>query len=452
MDQLTENPAERASSAEQEILSLVERGQAQQAAWAVADLRVADGAAIVAQLEPQQQIDLVRLLEPDRTAQLLAHLDTDAAVAIVEALDDGVVPEILDLTSPDVAADILHAFPPERLQRTIDAMVRAGDVASLLPYEDESAGGLMVPDFVVLREWMTSEEAIAYLRGAKPPAESSNYLFVLDRRNALSGVVNLRDLVLAQADTVVRDLMDSDVITVKPGTDQEECARVMARYDLVQLPVADDQNQVLGVILSGDIIDVMEDEATEDMMLLASIGQGERVLGPFRRGFRARLPWLLLNLGTVLMAAAIINIFESTIAGAAFLAVFLPMVASQGGIAGTQTLTLVTRGLALGELTLAHSARLLRREVALGLVNGVIFGLIAGALAYAWKGNPDLGIVVGVAMVLNLLVAGTFGALVPLGLRAFRLDPALGSAVLVTTFTDMAGFGFVLSLAAWRLG
>ncbi|MEE9285676.1 MAG: magnesium transporter [Dehalococcoidia bacterium] len=451
MEQAAEKLTEKTPPAEQVVRHLLEQGQAREAAQAVAALHVADGAGLVGRLEPQQQIEVVRHLEPDQTAQLLAQLDTSDAVAIANALDDAAVSNILDRTSPDVAADILRAFPPERRQRTIDSMARARDVSPLLPYEDESAGGLMVPEFVVLREWMTAEESIAYLRGAKPPAESSNYLFVLDRRNALSGVVNLRDLVLAPAETLVRELMNPNVITVKPGTDQEECARVMSRYDLVQLPVADDQNQVLGVILSEDIIDVLEEEATEDMMRLASIGVNERVLGPFRRGFRSRLPWLLLNLGTVILAAAIINIFEDTIRGAVFLAVFLPMVASQGGIAGTQTLTMVTRGLALGELTLANSGRLLRREIALGVANGVVFGLIAGALAYAWKGNADLGIVVGLAMVLNLLVAGMFGAAVPLALKAMRMDPALGSAVLLTTVTDVAGFGFVLTLAAWLL-
>ena len=433
------------------VKELLERGEAESAASAVAALHEADGAALLIQLGQEERQVLLQHLQPESTAKVLEDMDRDDAVSLVSSLQDTVPSIVLDLTRPDVAADILRALPPEQAESVIAGMATADEVSALLQYEDESAGGLMVPDFVVLRDWMTAEEAIGYLRGTRPKAETSDYLFVLDGRNALSGVVGLKDLVLAPAQTTVRGLMDPNVVTVASGTDQEECARIMQRYDLVQLPVVDDQKQLLGVILAEDIIDVIEQEATEDMLRLASVGESERILGPFRLAFRSRAPWLMLNLATVLMAASIINIFESTIAGAAFLAVFLPMVASQGGAAGSQTLTLVTRGLALGELTFANVRQVLLKEFALGIANGAVIGLVAGAIAYLWKGDVELGYVVGVAMVLNLAVAGLFGALVPLALKGLRLDPALGSVVLVTTVTDMAGFGFVLGLAAWWL-
>ena len=429
---------------------LLQEGDAREAAATVAALHEADGAATLHQLGTDERHLVAQHLDPGATAKVLEEMDIDEAASLVLGLEDDLPATVLSLTSADVAADVLHALPPDQAESLIQDMPNAEEVTALLQYEDESAGGLMLPDFVVLRAWMTAEEAIAFLRGTRPKSETSNYIFVLDRSNALAGVVSLRDLVLAPAHSLVRDSMNPSVVKVSPGTDQEECARILQRYDLQQLPVVDDQGQVLGVILAEDIIDVMEQEATEDMLRLASVQKTERVLGPVPRGFRNRSPWLLLNLFTVLLAATIISVFEETIAAAAFLAVFLPMIASQGGVAGSQTVTLVTRGLALGELTFRDTWRVLMREIALGIGNGVGTGVIAGALAYAWKGSAALGLVVGTAMVLTLIVAGLFGATVPLVLRALRLDPALGSVVLVTTVTDMAGFGFVLALAvAW---
>ncbi len=451
MEQMTPEDTDRPKTPLEAVRDLLHRGQDVPAAAAVEEQHPADGASLLVHLTEEERQAIVRCLSPPAVAAVLEELDIDLAVALLASLEPGAASEILDLASPDVAADMLRALPPERVEGVIGGMVTADDVSSLLQYDDKTAGGLMLPEPAALREWMTAEEAIGYLRGTKPRSESSNYLFVLDGRNGLSGVVGLRDLALASAQTMVRDLMARDVHSVPTSMDQEECARLMQRYDLVQIPVVDDGNHVLGVILSEDIMDVIEEEATEDMLCLAAVSGSERVLNPFPRAFRDRAPWLVLNLVTVLMAALVINIFESTIAGAAFLVVFLPMVASQGGVAGSQTLTLIIRGLALGDLALSDARRVLVKEVALGLANGIIIGLIAGLLAYLWKDNVTLGLVVGAAMLLNLLVAGLFGVLVPLGMKVLRLDPALGSIVVVTTVTDMAGFGFVLALAAWWL-
>ena len=434
------------------VRAQLEQADAEEAARSVAALHVADGAYLLEQLDADERLEVARHLQPDHAAKVLEQLDTDDAVAIAQALSGPEASQVLDQTSPDVAADILRALPEEQRRSVIQAMARAGDVVPLLTYEDETAGGLMVPEYVVLRDWMTVEEAVAHLRGSPPIPVASNYLFVLHRRNGLAGIVHLRDLVLAEAETHVRDVMDPSVVTVDPDTDQEECARVMTRYDIQQLPVVDESRRMLGVILSEDIMDVLEEEATEDILHLGSTTGGDRVLGPIDRSFRLRAPWLALNLGTVLLAAAVISIFESTLSKAVFVAAFLPMVASQGGIAGTQTLTLVTRGIVLGDLTFANARRALTKELLLGVANGVVFGVVAGGIAYWWKGNLNLGFVVAVAMMLNLIVAGVFGAAVPLALRALRLDPALGAAVVVTTFTDVAGFGMTLALAAWWIG
>ena len=232
---------------------------------------------------------------------------------------------------------------------------------------------------------------------------------------------------------------------MSPETDQEEVYRVMSRYSLSIIPVMDETQRVLGVIRAEEAMHVAQDEATEDMLRIAS-APGERVFGPLRLSLRTRLPWLVLNLGTVLVAAAVVNLFESTIAAIAMLAVFLPVVAGQGGIAGTQTVTLVVRGMAIGEVPPQAGLRLLGRELLLGLLHGLALAILVGALGWIWKGSLGLGAALAIAMVGNLLVAALTGAGVPLLLRRLGTDPAVSSAVFVTTFTDV--FGFLIFLTA----
>ena len=241
--------------------------------------------------------------------------------------------------------------------------------------------------------------------------------------------------------------MNRDINSVTAETDQEECAKVMQRYNLDLLPVLDSEGRLSGVIMDDDLVDVVVEEATEDMFRIASVG-GERIAGPLTNSLRSRLPWLYINLATAFLAAVMVSLFETTITRVVALAVFLPVVASQGGIGGTQTVTLVVRSMALGEVPRRLGLRLLARELALGLIHGVALGIVVGIVAYLWKGNVTLGLVLGLAMLGNMLVAGMFGAGVPLLLRQLRMDPAVSSAVFVTTFTDVIGFVLFLGLAA----
>ena len=254
-------------------------------------------------------------------------------------------------------------------------------------------------------------------------------------------------LALARSSALVGDIMDREINSVSAETDQEECARVIQRYNLNLLPVVDGEGRLSGVVLAEDLMDVVTEEATEDMFRIASVG-GERIAGPLSNSLRSRLPWLYINLATAFLAAVMVSLFEDTISRVIALAVFLPVVASQGGIGGTQTVTLVVRSMALGELPRRLGLRLLARELALGLIHGVALGIVVGFVAYLWKGNFTLGVVLGLAMLGNMLVAGMFGAGVPLLLRHLRMDPAVSSAVFVTTFTDVIGFVLFLGLAA----
>ena len=396
-------------------------------------------------------LQLLNALSPTETADILEEMEPAEAARVSDVMAADELAQVLDQTSPDVAADILQILPDEKSEETIQAMVESDEVVTLLQYEQDTAGGQMTLDYPVVRESITIPNALDQLRLLGPEVEDINSILIVDDQNRLVGSLSITRLALARPNSMIGDIADHDIISVSADTDQEECARLMERYNLSQLPVVDQEGQLTGVILAEDMVDVVEEEATEDMYRIASVA-GERVMGPLRNSLRRRLPWLYINLATALLAASMISIFESTIAQVIALAIFLPVVAGQGGIAGTQTVTLVVRSMALGEVPRHLGFRLLRRELALGLIHGALLGLVVGLVAYAWKGNATLGLVLGVAMLGNMLVAGLAGAGVPLLMRRLRMDPAVSSAVFVTTFTDVIGFLLFLGMAAALIG
>jgi magnesium transporter len=241
--------------------------------------------------------------------------------------------------------------------------------------------------------------------------------------------------------------MTADIISARADMDQEEVARQVAAYNLLAIPVVDAENKLVGIITVDDVIDVIKDEATEDIYRLAGVAGDERAFTPARESLRKRLPWLGINLLTAFLAAAVVSLFEGTIDLFPVLAVFMPIVAGMGGNAGTQTLTVIVRGIALGELTWSNSRKALLKEAAVGLGNGVVLGAAAAGVVWMARGNPTLGLVLGMAMIINMFVAAAAGTLVPLGLRAANVDPALASSVFITTMTDMFGFFSFLGLA-----
>lgn len=430
-----------------EIRKLAEADDWETALAHLRRLRPVDQGETLTGLADSVRVQLFDTLIPSETADILEEMDPQAAVRICQELPEGKLAKILDLTSPDSAADILQLCPEERMAATLQQMTDAEEVLSLLQYRKDTAGGLMTLDYPVVRETVTTPNALDQLRLMGLEAENINSVLVVDEQDRLVGSLSITRLALARSTALVGDIADRGIISVDANTDQEECARLMERYNLIQLPVVDEDGRLTGVILSEDMVDVVEEEATEDMYRMASVA-GERVMGPLRNSLRRRLPWLYLNLATVLFASLMISFFESTIIKVVSLAVFLPVVAGQGGIGGTQTVTLVVRSMALGEVPRQEGVRLLAREVTLGLINGALLGLVVGVIAYAWKGNWVLGLILGLAMLGNMLVAGLAGAGVPLLLRRMRMDPAVSSAVFVTTFTDVIGFLLFLGLAA----
>lgn len=430
-----------------ETRSLLEKGESDAALAFFRQMHPVDQAEVLVGLAQNAKQQLLTELGPNENAEILEHVDPEDAIQVLEGIENPVVAQILDETSPDVAADILNDLPQERSQEILEEMHESEGVIPLLEHADDTAGGLMVPDYPVVRVSISAANALDRLRLMGPQAEDFGSVFVIDDENKLVGTVSITRLALARPSTLIADLVQREFVSVRTDTDQEESARLMERYNVNELPVLDQDGSLVGVILAEDMVDVVEEEATEDMYRMAAVA-GDRVLGPLRTSLKNRLPWLYVNLATAFLAALVISLFESTIARVVALAVFLPVVAGQGGIAGTQTVTLVVRSMALGELPVSRSLRLLLRESTLGVINGVLLGVVVGVIAFAWKGSPMLGVVLALAMLGNMIIAALAGAGVPLLLRSLNLDPAVSSAVFVTTFTDVLGFLLFLGLAA----
>ncbi len=414
--------------------------------------------ALVASLHPADLAELVLNLGENDRRQLLDHLPTDVVGQLFEFAEDdelrdlirgvGVedLPAVLEEVEDNVVADVIQQLEPAEREETLAALDRGEEVAELLQYADESAGGLMSRGFVSLNESITVSQAIDYLRVLRPPSERAYYLYVVDSEKRLLGVVSIRDLLVSAPRTTLGEITQRDVHAVSTGTDQEEAARVLQRYNLMAVPVVDDEGRLEGIMSADDLIDVLQEEATEDMYRMVGLDDDEKVLAPVRRSIKRRMPWLLVNLMTAFLAALVVAPFEGTIAKASALAIFMPIIAGHAGNTGTQVATLVVRGLALGEVKYSDIWTILRKEAAFGLVHGLGAGALTATLAIVLSLNPWLGVLTFVALMLNLLVAGAVGATIPLGLKKLGADPALASSIWLTTFTDMFGFMCLLGL------
>jgi len=410
----------------------------------------ADVAEVLSELSDEQATRLIhRLFLRHAAAEPLGEMEPDESAELVAKLDPAEASEILSRMDPDDAADLLLELPEEAQQELLSRLSKrdAEVLTDLLSYPPDTAGGLMSPEVVPLSLSMTVQEAIDLLRRRQEEAETVYYAYAVDDRGRLQGVLSLRDMALAPPGKELRDLVIRDAVTVPVDADVEEVARLFDKYDYFALPVVDSEGRLLGVITVDDVIDVMREEATEDIYRAQSVPLEDRVDKPWYESLRLRLPWLSFNLLTAFLAAAVVGAFESTIARVAALAIFMPIIAGQGGNAGMQTVTIVTRGIALGEVPKGEGWGLLFKEGILGLLNGIVIGAVVGLVAFLWKGEPLLGLVAFLAMLLNMLAAGIAGTVIPLTLRALRLDPALASSIFLTTVTDVLGFAFLFLLA-----
>jgi magnesium transporter len=379
----------------------------------------------LSELEPAQGAELLALRSAEDIARLLQELPSDDAAALIDELPE------------DLSAAVLELIKPKA----------GGGVSELLEYEEQTAGRLMNPNVFALSEELTAGEAITALQTSRD-VEMVFYLYAVDERRHLVGVVSLRRLLLVSPETPLQRIMTTDIYSARVDTDQEEVAKMVASYNLLAVPVVDTENKLVGLITVDDVIDVIKDEATEDVLRLAGVSADDGVMTPPGLSLRRRLPWLQVNLVTAFVAAYVVSLFTDTIQAVPILAAYMPVVAGMGGNAATQTLAVVVRGLALGELTWSNARQAVLKEGLVGLGNGVATGLVGALCVWAVSPTHDgvLGLILGLAMVINMFVAAIAGTLIPLGLRALKVDPALASSVFITTLTDVVGFLSFLGL------
>lgn len=442
-------PTENEIPDHDEIRSLLEAGDDAAARAILADVHPADLADLLDSLdEPERKLQLFRLLDPETASEAIRDVSEHTKSTLVDLLSDARLTAVLERLDTDDAADLLGHLEEDRketLLRRASPEVRR-NVAGLLSYPEDSAGGIMKTEVATATTSETVREVIDSIRRQADNFHDVHNVFVTDEQHRLRGIVPLRALLLHDDDTELERFMETEVVSVEVDVDQEEVARIFERYDLLSVPVVDALGRVVGRITVDDIVDVISEEATEDILKLAGVGDENLTGAGPAEAMRSRLPWLFLNFLTASLSAATIAMFEDTIRHIAVAAGLMTIVASQGGNAGMQTMTVLVRGIALGEVRASQAWRVLLRECTTSLLNGAVLGLLAGVMVYAWQGNAALALVMGSALLVNLLVAAAVGSIVPLGLRALGIDPAVSSSVLVTATTDILGFFVFLSL------
>jgi len=379
------------------------------------------------ELPEVMQEGLLALLKPDEIEGAVEHLDSDDATDLLQNVDKNVADEIIE-----------RLEPAERRE-----------IKPLMAHDEESAGGLMQVELFKVRHDWNVEKVIQVLRRFGKEIENLHYVYVVDDDDLLVGVLSLHALLFAAADTIVTDVANADFPRVTAGQDQEEVARIFDKYDMLALPVVDDTGVLVGRITADDVIDVIQEEATEDMYRLAALSDQDDLSEPVAKTTRRRGIWLAVNLLTAIVASLVISRFEATLSQIVALAILMPIVASMGGIAGTQTLTVIVRSIALGRVTFDNARRALMKEVSVGLVSGLVFAVVMGIIASFWfpELGGKLGLIIAAAMMVNLFVAGLAGAMIPLTLQRLNIDPALASGTILTTVTDVVGFFSFLGLA-----
>ncbi|NSW53659.1 MAG: magnesium transporter [Anaerolineae bacterium] len=433
---------------EEAVLAAVEQDNFAEAAEALQQLHAPDQADVFEDLEPEDQDQILELLTPEVQADILEELEDEDTAEVASRQEPEDLARIIELMEPDKAADLLGDIDLAQAIEVLEEIQEPQEVRPLLAYPDDSAGGIMTSLPISLVESMTVDQAIQHIRAEfEPDDEDIYYLFVTNTEHQLVGVVSVRQLLLGKPQVLISQIMNKDVISIEATADQEEAARLMSRYDLLALPVIDDGQHLLGLITFDDSVEVLEDEATEDIYRLGGVPQGNPSDISVKSAVKNRLPWLSLNMLTAMGSATVLSLFESTLAQYAVLTAFLPIVAGMGGNAATQTLTVTVRGLALGEIESSEGWKTLARELTIGLIDGAALGVIVSLIAMVWKGSPLMGLVVGISVFLNLICAALAGVLVPVIMSKLRFDPALASPILFTPTTDAFGYLIYLTVA-----
>jgi magnesium transporter len=423
--------------------------------WAhtIEEVPDADGAQLLADLTPAEAAQVAEFLDPETAGHVLSRMEHGAAAAVINAMEVEEAAMVLAEIPPDDRVDVLAHVEPARREQLLGEMsaADAAEVRQLRQYPPDSAGGIMTPDVTALPIDLTTQGAIEELRRLNETLEQMFYVYVVDKAGRLVGVLSMRDLILAKPDRKVADIMRRNVVSVPATMDQEEVARLIRKYKYLAVPVTDSRNRLLGIITVDDVVDVIQDEATEDVQKMAGAGAEERLTSPWDFSFKKRIWWLEVNLATAFMAAAVIALFQDVFQKFAILAAYQTVVSGMGGNASAQAMAVAIRGIALGEVDKSLLFQILRREFLVGLISGVVIGTTTAVIAVSFN-YPNHGILLGVivflALIINHTMACVSGVTIPFVMKWLGFDPAQSATIFATTVTDCCGFFSTLGLAS----
>jgi magnesium transporter len=431
------------------VQDALERDDSETVRVLVEDVHSADLADLLESLGREERLAFVRIMGNRLDTEALSYLDESVLADVIVELEPKKLAKSLSELASDDAVEVLEELDEEVRHRIISALPQAYRtlIEESLTFPEDSAGRLMQREVVVVPASWTVGETIDYMRAAEQLPDDFYDLYIVDPMHRPLGWTPLSRVLRTRRPVKLTEIMEEDMKTIPVDMDQEEVAYVFRQYGLFSAPVLDDAGRIVGVITVDDVVHIIDEEAEEDLMKLGGVSEID-IFSDFKNTTRARGSWLLVNLFTAVVASMVIGLFEATIQQVVALAVLMPIVASMGGNAGTQTLTVAVRAIAMKDLTAANAKRFVGKEVLVGLFNGLVFAVLTGAVAWLWFGAPAIGAIIAAAMVINMLVAGLSGTLIPLGLERLGVDPAVASSVFLTTVTDVVGFFAFLGLAA----
>jgi magnesium transporter len=437
------------------VKRLLRRGAISHLGNIVNKTHAADLSVVFRSLSLSQQRKLFDMIaDVEQKGILFSELEEDIFLALIEGMEIGATAEILESMPADDVADIIGRLPEEKSQAILEKMKTAEseEVEDLLRYDDDTAGGIMVPDFIALKEDVTAREAIESLQKEHSDVEMPFYLYVVDEYGKLTGVSSLRQLVVVPPATPLRDFMSTDVFSVQTDMDQEEVAKLVARYDILAVPVVDGSNRLVGIVTVDDVIDILRKEATEDILKMAGAGEEFVETKSILKSTRIRLPWLFASCLGGIFAFFIIGRFENSLSKFAYLAAFIPVIMGMGGNIGTQSSTIVVRGLATGRINIRDVWSVVFKELSIGFILGLVYGLLIASVAQFRYSMETLALSVALAVICSMSVAALVGSLVPMGFARINIDPAVATGPLVTTAIDIISVFFYFLIATTLIG
>ncbi|MDA7815332.1 magnesium transporter [Porticoccaceae bacterium] len=393
---------------------------------------------------------LWELVDPEISGEVIQELSDEIQIEFLNEMDGAEVASLTEGLDVDDIVDILQQLPDRVIPEVLQAMSVQDRhrVESVLTYKEDTAGGLMDTEVITVRPDISVDVVLRYLRRFEEIPDTTDNLFVVSRRDVFLGNLSLGKLLTSSPTTTVREVMNTEVQAIHVNLTDSDVAQLFQRYDLVSAPVVDDQNHLLGRITIDDVVDVIVEDADHSLLAMAGLSDTEDTFSPIARTAPRRALWLGVNLITAILASTAISMFEETLDKVVALAILMPIVASMGGVAGSQTLTVMIRGMALGQVERGNLSWLLSKEFTVGAVNGLLYALIVGAVVSLWFQDITMALIIGAAMAINLMAAALTGTLLPVLLRSIKIDPALAGSVILTTVTDIVGFVSFLGLAA----